>query len=137
MAAPAALPHRDAVLAALEGAGLVVGRGKAPRAEDIPNSGAFAVLYFTPGHSVSESLADERTDWSGLGQVTCVGQTEEVCLWVADRVRQALDAPLEVEGRVLWRASMDSDMPVQRDDDVSPPLFYVPVQFTLRSTTAT
>lgn len=134
--APASLPHRDAILEALEAAGLTVGRGVTPKADDIPASGAYAVLYMAPGVSVSESLADERTDWSGWFQVTCVGPTDEIALWVADRARQALHAPLTVPGRLVWRAEPDPPPPLERDDDVTPPLYYIPLQFTLRSTTA-
>ena len=137
MTAPAGLPHRDAVLAALQGAGLVVGDGVAPSLAQRPASGAFAVLYASPGRAVRESLADQRTDWHGVMQVTCVGPTAERALWVADRAAVALHGPLAVVGRVTWRAEVDDDPPpVQRDDDESPPLFYVPLQFTLRSTSA-
>ena len=137
MSAPAGLPHRDAVLAALRGAGLVVGDGVAPVRAERPASGAFAVLYASPGRATRESLADERTDWHGLMQVTCVGPSPERALWVADRVAAALHGPLAVAGRVAWRPEVDADPPpVQRDDDESPPLFHVPLQFTLRSTTA-
>lgn len=131
MSAPAVLPHRDAVKAALEAAGLTVGLGEAPAGAQ-----RYAVLYFDPGRSVSESLADERTDFVALFQVTCVGQTEEQCLWVADSVRQALHGPLSVAGRRAWRAEEQGGPPVQRDDDVSPPLFFLPVQYRLQSTTA-
>lgn len=136
MTTPAVLPHRDAVLAALEGVGLTVGKGRAPDAADIPSSGAYAVLYFAPGQSESESLADQRTDFSGPFQVTCVGPTEEICLWVADRVRQGLFAAPLVAGRQAYRPREEGGPPVQRDDDVSPPLYFLPIQYTLRSTSA-
>jgi hypothetical protein len=129
---PAVLPHRDAVRAALAGAGLSVGLGGAP--DPVPSSKRYAVLYFAPGQSMPESLADARTDWDGVFQVTCVGPTEEQCLWVVDKVRGALFAPLTVEGRTVWRPEELGGPPVLRDDDVSPPLFYVPVQYRLHST---
>lgn len=116
----------------MENAGLSVGLGGAPT--PVPSSGRYAVLYFAPGQSMAESLADARTDFDGVFQVTCVGPTEEQCLWVADKVRKALFAPLTVAGRVVWRPEELGGPPVQRDDDVSPPLFYVPVQYRLQST---
>lgn len=132
MSTPAVLPHRDAVKAALEAAQLVVGLGGAP--DPVPGTSMYAVVYFTPGQSVSESLADQRTDFDGLFQVTCVGPDEERCLWVADKVRKALFAPIAVDGRKAWRPEELGGPPVQRDDDVSPPLFYVPIQYRLKST---
>jgi hypothetical protein len=132
MTTPAVLPHRDAVKAALEAAQLVVGLGQAP--DPVPASRMYAVLYFAPGQSMAESLADARTDFDSVFQVTCVGPDEERCLWVADKVRKALFAPLTVAGRVVWRPEELGGPPVLRDDDVSPPLFYVPVQYRLQST---
>ena len=135
MTAPTVLPHRDAMKAALEGAGLVVGLGGAP--PTAPPSGTqtkYVALYFSPGQSVTESLADERTDFTCAFQVTCVGPTEEQCLWVADKVRGALSPRLTVAGRSAWRAEELGGPPVQRDDDVSPPLYFLPVQYALKST---
>lgn len=135
MTAPTVLPHRNAVLAALEGAGLVVGLGGAP--PSAPPNGTdtrYAALYFDPGQSVTESLADVRTDFVCGFQVTCVGTTEERALWVADRARQALSPRLTVDGRTTWRAEELGGPPVQRDDDVTPPLYFLPVQYRLQST---
>jgi hypothetical protein len=136
MTTPAVLPHRDAVKAALEAAGLPVGLGGAPPTAP-PNGSTteYVALYFAPGRSVRESLADQRTDYDTIFQVTCVGKTEERCLWVADKARKALDAQLAVTGRKAWRPDTDdTGPPVQRDNDVSPPLYFVPVQYRLQST---
>lgn len=135
MSTPVVLPHRNAVKDALEDAGLLVGLGEAP--PSAPPSGTsyeYAVLYFAPGQSVSESIADQRTDFDTVFQVTCVGKTEERCLWVADQVRKALHGPLVVDGRQAWRPEELGGPPVLRDDDVSPPLFFVPIQYHLKST---
>lgn len=132
MSTPAVLPHRDAVKDVLEAAQLVVGLGGAP--SPVPDSRMYVALYFAPGASVSESLADRRTDYSSVFQVTCVGPDEERCLWLSDKVRAALHAPLTVEGRLAWRPEELGGPPVLRDDDVSPPLFYVPIQYQLKST---
>ncbi|MFW3477301.1 hypothetical protein [Streptomyces microflavus] len=66
-------------------------------------------------------------------QVTCVGATAERALWVADKVRSALDGPLTVAGRRAWQPEDQGGPPVQRDDDVTPPLFFVPVQYLIQS----
>ncbi len=131
MTAPDALPHVDAMQAALTDAGLSVGLGGAP----VPAVARYVALYPDPGQSVSESLADARTDFSGMMQATCVGPTAEQALWVAGKVRDALFGGLTVDGRVVWRPEELGGPPVSRDDTVTPPVFVLPVQFRLRSTT--
>lgn len=137
-APPEVLPHIDAVQAALEAdPQLVVFLGGAPS----PASGwtpvtQYAVLYPEPGQSMSESLADERTDFEAVFQVTCVGASVERCLWVADRVRKALTPPLVVAGRSMWRAKDEGGPPVQRDDDTNPASWFVPVQYRIKSNPA-
>jgi hypothetical protein len=133
--APAVMPHRDAVAAVLTAAGLVVGFGGAPpSAPPTGETTRYVALYFDPGQSVPESLADQRTDFTCLFQVTCVGPTEEQALWVADKARAALHGPLLVAGRASWRPEELGGPPVARDDDVTLPLYYVPVQYRLKST---
>ncbi|MGA5635079.1 hypothetical protein [Streptomyces lydicamycinicus] len=125
-------PHLDAVVGALEGAGLAVGQGGAP--SPVPANKRYAVLYFDPGTVGRESLADRRTDLAVLFQVTCVGPTAEQCLWVAQQVRRALYGRLAVDGRAAFRPEELGGPPLSRDDDVSPPLFFLPVQYRLNST---
>lgn len=132
MSAPAVLPHRDAVVAALDEAGLVVGLGRAP--DPAPDDGMYVVVYTAPGMSVPESLADRRTDFQAIVQVTCVAPDEERCLWLADKARAALWQPLAVAGRISYRAEEMGGPPVLRDDDVTPPVYYTPIQFMIRST---
>ncbi|MEW2161444.1 hypothetical protein AB0912_00305 [Streptomyces sp. NPDC007084] len=131
---PDVLPHLDAVQAALTGAGLTVYVGGTPTTSGWSPPDKFAVLYPDPGVSVRSSLADDRSDFTATVQVTCVGSDVERALWVAGRVRRALAAELAVEGRVSWRPEDLGGPPVQRDDDVTPPLFFVPVQYRLQST---
>jgi hypothetical protein len=129
---PLALPHRNAVLAALQSIqGVAVGEGGAPN--PVPSNQMYAVLYMDPGQSSTASLADDRSTFQGLFQVTCVGPTVEKCLWVADKVRTALFGTLTVAGRAAWRPEEQGGPPVQRDDDVTPPLYYLPVQYRLQS----
>lgn len=134
MAAPDIKPHVDAITAALTSGGLVVGDGGAPPAASIPSTGIYVALYVDPGQSLPESLADQRTDFSLSFQVTCVGPTAEKCRWATQRARAALYAPLVVAGRTSWRPEELGGPPIQRDDDVSPPLYYLPVQYRLQST---
>lgn len=130
--APDLGPHLNAVVGALVGAGLAVGQGGAP--SPVPANKRYAVVYFDPGTVARESLADRRTDLAVLFQVTCVGPTAEQCLWVAQQVRRALHVRLTVEGRSAFRPEEKGGPPVARDDDVSPPLYFLPVQYGLNST---
>jgi hypothetical protein len=132
-APPEVLPHVDAVQAALEGAGLTVYLGGAPTDAGWSPPDVYAVLYPEPGEAVRESLADARSDFMATFQVTCVGGSMEMALWVADKVRQALSGPLAVEGRTAWRPEDLGGPPVQRDDDTTPPSWFVPVQYRIKS----
>jgi len=134
MTTPTVLPHMDAVQAALVAAGLTVYVGGAPTGSTWTTADKFAVLYADPGMAVRESLADRRTDFETTIQITCVGGSAERALWVADKVRAALSVPLVVAGRTSWRPEDLGGPPVARDDDVTPPLFFVPVQYRLMST---
>lgn len=130
VATPTALPHVDAVLAALTAVGVTTYLGGAP----LGAPDKYAVVYPDPGMAVRESLADVRSDFTATVQVTCVGTTAERALWVADKVRLGLSAPLVVAGRASWRPEELGGPPVQRDDDVTPPLYFLPVQYRLQST---
>ncbi|MFF1547155.1 hypothetical protein [Streptomyces sp. NPDC058291] len=123
----------DAVQAALEAASLVVYLGGTPTSAGWSPPDKFCVLYPDPGEAVRESLADARTDFTTTFQVTCVGASMERALWVADKVRQALSVQLAVQGRASWRPEDLGGPPVQRDDDVNPPLWFVPVQYRIMS----
>jgi len=134
VSAPAVLPHMDAVQAALEGAGLTVYLGGAPTSSGWTPPDKYVVLYPEPGEAVRESLADARTDFMSTFQLTCVGSSLERTLWVADTARAALSGPLSVAGRTTWRPEDLGGPPVQRDDDTTPPSWFVPVQYRIKST---
>jgi hypothetical protein len=117
-AVPLALPHRNALLAVLtplsqRATGPIdIGEGEAPAT--IPASKLYAVLYVGQGRR-------------------SVGPTAERALWVADRVAEALAPPLVVDGRATWRVEEVGGPPVQRDDGVTPAVYYLPVQYRLMS----
>jgi hypothetical protein len=131
---PEVLPHLDAVQAALEDIGLTVFVGGTPTSSGWTSPDRYAVLYPEPGMAVRESLADDRGDFEAAFQVTCVGGDPVRALWVADRVRRALAQPLTVVGRSCWPPEDLGGPPLARDDDVTPPVWYVPVQYRIRST---
>jgi hypothetical protein len=133
---PDVLVHVDAVQAALEAAGLTVYVGGTPASAAWSPPDKFCVLYPDPGMAVRESLADERTNFDSTMQITCVGGDPERTLWVAGRVRRAMSQPLTVEGRQCWPPEDLGGPPLARDDDVTPPLYFLPVQYRICSTPA-
>lgn len=133
MTAPAVLPHVDAVTAALEAAGLTVYLGGAPSGV-VPTDGSpFVVLYPDPGQPTVASLADDRTNFATVVQLTCVGLTAEQAMSVSDRAIGALSAPPTVAGRASWKPESLDGQPVKRDDDVTPPCYYAVGRWRLRS----
>ncbi len=131
MTAPTVLPHIVALQAAIEAAPLPVYLGGAPAAAPLPAS--YVVLYPAGGAVSPASLADDRTTLDALVQITCVSSLPDGALGTADRVRAALAGPLTVAGRATWRPEELGGPPLARDDDVTPPVYYVPVQYRLRS----
>ncbi|WP_405883668.1 hypothetical protein OG747_36800 [Streptomyces sp. NBC_01384] len=133
MTTPAVLPHVDAVVTALTGAGLTVHLGGAPQGVSPTDSTPYVVLYPEPGRAETASLADNRVDFSAVVQLTCVGLTAEQAMSVSDRAAAALSVALAVTGRASWKPESLDGQPVQRDDDVVPPCFYAPSRYRLRS----
>lgn len=128
---PAVLPHVEALQGALEALPLTVYLGGAPAAVALPR--IYVVLYPDGGLASPASLADDRTTLDALVQITIVATLPDAALGTADRVRGALTAPLTVDGRAVWRPEELGGPPLQRDDDVTPPVYYQPVQYRLRS----
>lgn len=130
MTTPNVLDHVDAVMAVYAAADLTAYLGGAP--PDVPPP--YCVLYPEPGRPKAASLADDRVDFVTTVQVTCVGESAEQALNYADRSAAALSPPLPVAGRTAWRPEYLDGLPVQRDNDVTPPVFYAVARYRLRST---
>lgn len=133
MTAPSVLPHVDALQAVLAGAELTVYLGGAPPGIAPTDQSPYIVLYPDPGIPLVASLADDRVNFQGVVQLTCVGLTAEQALNVHDRAAAALTAVLSVSGRTSWKPEHLDGQPVHRDDDVSPPVFYAISRYRLRS----
>lgn len=133
MTTPTVLPLVTALQAALEAVPLTVYLGGAPAVAALPKR--YAVLYPDSGTASAASLADDRTTLGSLVQITYVATTPDGALGAADQGRAAL-ATLSVSGRQSWRPEELGGPPLQRDDDTTPPLYYLPVQYRLRSTPA-
>lgn len=132
---PEVLPHVQAILDAigtLPGVPLPAYVGGAP-----PGPGAlpatYAVLYPDAGTVAPASLADERTELDAIVQITCCGNTPAGAIGTRDRVARALADPLAVNGRACWTPECIGGPPLQRDDDLTPPVWYLPVQYRIRS----
>lgn len=134
-----ARPHTNAVVLALQAAGLLVGRGQKPagsgwQAEPGASSFvAYAVVYPSPGMTDGD-LCDPHEYLDYRVQVTCVAASQEGAESIADRVKAALvGVRLTVTGRSLYPFQLDSSSPATRDDAVSPPVHYAIVQLACRS----
>lgn len=102
-----------------------------PPADDDGRVHAYAVYYPSPGrsHSRRHGAARSNLDWSF--QVTCAGGDRTRALWCVTQVRNAL-AGARVGGNRITEGFDPG--PLRRDDDVKPPRFYLPLQFSLRLT---
>jgi hypothetical protein len=94
----------------------------------------YAVVYPDPGMPEG-TLGDRHRDLLLEFQVTCVGTGPQQAQDVADRVRTVLlTLTPSVTGRMvqpLWQVV--SGERVRRDDDVNPPLWYLPLIFQMRT----
>jgi hypothetical protein len=128
----AALPHLQAardLLDAQTPAAIRFGIGVAPT-----GSPPYAVLYVREV-TAEGWLGDRYRDLLVEFQTTCVGTGPEQAMDVADKVRTTLlTMQPAVAGRTvqpLWQEPTGE--PLLRDDDVTPPLYYLPLIFRMRS----
>lgn len=130
----AAAPHTDAVVAALEGADILVDRGQAPDGagwQGEPGYSqfrAYVVLYPSPG--VPDGSIAEPTEYLGYScQATCIAATQVGAERLADAVKALfVNQLLDVAGRSSYRGQLLLDRPVSRDDAVTPPEHYAVLQ---------
>lgn len=121
--------HTDAVIAALEGFGLVVGDGEAPKDTEPP----YVAVYPVPGGGTTGTLANPDDDAFLIYQITCVGVSRQQAEWLEAKAL-ALLGGLQVEGRRIARVALDMHGGIQRDDQAEPPVFYSTPRFRLIST---
>ena len=85
----------------------------------------YAVIF--PGQTGPTDSPADATSWDAVQgwQVTCVGASAEQADAIRDRCREALmGVRLTITGRAASATELADSTNVQRDDDVTPPLFY-------------
>lgn len=104
-----------------------------PRAATSDRVAAYAVLYFSPGRRHANALNGDQRSIEGAFQVTCVAGDPSSALWCVDKALAALaGVSVTVDGVARQiRVREDDPGPVRRDDNVTPPRHYVPLQFQL------
>lgn len=110
--------HTQALLSVLQATGRPVGDAVAPPAASAP----YVVLYPQSG-TRGGPIADPDADAALTYQFTCVGRDRRGAQWLADRVADVV-RNVAFPGRALLRVQLLNDSPVERDDDVTPPLWY-------------
>lgn len=121
--------HTDAVIAVLEGAGLVVGDAAPPT---VPYGGLTAeefikyVIVYPLGGFTDGGLVEPHEQATLTWQVTCVGFLREQAEWLVNRVNTLLvGIHLTVTGRTVGPVEPDLVAAgARRDDDVKPPVFF-------------
>lgn len=98
----------------------------------------YCVLYGGPGDAATSALSAEYIDLWWTFQVTCVAGTPTGAYWARDKVTAALaGAALTVPGRtVLVRPDGHDEGPLRRDDDLTPPRFWIPTGWRAQSVPA-
>lgn len=138
-------PHATAILdtlAPLEAreVPIQVGDGVAPRSATGSVVAPCAVLHFRPGGETFSSVGCTDTDATIPFQITCVGATAAQARIVNDAVADLLEgATLTVAGREVFRVRRPRGViggAPERDDEVTPPLFYIPTYYSLISVSA-
>lgn len=97
-----------------------------------------SVLYGRDGGSFVDTLCGDRSEGEAPFQTTSVGKSASEARTVDAKVRAELEgSPLTVSGRWVRVKSRFPGARVERDDSVTPTLFYVPRQYIALSLQAT
>lgn len=110
--------HTAAVLSLIDNVTVFLSR--APGGTTPP----YVVLHPDQGNASATSLGGD-SDWRPWRfQTTCVGSTPEQTQWAAERVEgNLLDVTPTVTGRKCSPIRKETSIPIDRDEDVQPPVF--------------
>ena len=123
----------DQVLTAARSTSRLVGDGQAPAAATRP----FAVVYPLYVSERDGPMDDDTADGWWQYQVTSAGDTREQAQGLSDELETAiLGYTLTVSGYVIGPTKRAERLPIERDDDVQPPLFYQSITFSIFVTPA-
>lgn len=125
-------PVIAAIKAAVEGAGFAFGDSRKPA---VVGTKPWVVAWFDAG-IVEDRTMRSRDGWSMVGTFHSVGLTPEAARIAARAVRNAvLGLHLAViDGRTVQMPENLSSLPMQRDDDVDPPIFDQVDEWRIRTT---
>lgn len=89
----------------------------------------YAVFYAQSGRDESDRVAGPASVQSPRWTIHCVGSTQEQAQWVNEQIKAKLvvngfGVVPTIAGEKPGRFWFDNPIPVQRDDDSTPPLFY-------------
>lgn len=136
-------PETDALIALLRAGDIETGDGIKPDGGGYPGGDStqqfvpYVVLHTGVVLHIDGPVSDPFADTSSEYQVTAVGETAAQARWGADKARATiLPAHLAVAGRVVQLVSWSGSHPAQRDDDITPPLYYAIDLYTVDSTPA-
>lgn len=111
----------DQVITAVATAGFDVGDAEALDTFDLPYSVVYPLFVAELDGPMNDTTADGWWEY----QVTAVGQTREQAEGLAEAIEPLILATtFTVSGYVLGPVVRSDTIPVERDDDVQPPLFY-------------
>lgn len=120
-----------AILAELNGAGLLADVGRRPTGGGFPGEDTtlpfvpYVVLWPSTVPQIDGPVSDPFADTISEYQVTAVGETAAQALWASDKARTILlTSTLTVTARFVQLVAWTGGQPATRDDDVVPPLFY-------------
>jgi len=123
------------VQSTLAGAGITAGLGVKPGS--VPAGAGYAVVYPIAGGISDGTIQNPNEDATPDIQVTSVASTAEGALWMVDLVRvtllAAVPATLSDGRKVIFVEPTFGGPTLIRDDDISPPVWYVPDRFSMRT----
>lgn len=135
-------PLTEAIVAAINAAGLLAEAGQAPAGAGWQGSAAAStfvpyVAVYPMSGSLDGAIDYGQEDATKFVQLTCVGATVAQAEWASDVARVALlsTAPT-VTGRSVALVVIDQLGSCTRDDAIQPPLWYVADRYSVTTTPA-